>query len=406
MSKETAGENYVILSVITLSWIGFSASMLFISLFLLQVKHVPLSEVGLVYLVSGVTDIIGQLIGGRLSDYFGTKTIALVGISSSTVVYALMALFVLSSGPVAVYFILYPLLSLSDELLQVPISSYLSDRQRDQMTSGLSVMYVGLNFGLTLGPVTGGLLIHYAGYFSLFASGALTAATAGVIFHLKIKSNPRYALRPTVDKSDKPVNRNIERGLYPFLILVVFSFMAIGFQAIPLSVFEATFLSLSSVQIGIVLSTNGLIITIFQIPISRLISIQKNLSLIPVAIGSLIMAAGFLLISRSTDLILLEGAISLTTLGEMLVSVPTNVVITLFSKENNRGKYQSFYAAFARAGSSASSYLGPLMFALLLTNSFKAWYIIAVLSAATGFGYLAYSPALRRQYRSLVQGQN
>lgn len=406
MSNQAYRENYAILSSVTLAWTGISSSMIFISLFLLQIKHVPLSEVGIIYLFSGGMDIAGQLVGGRLSDRFGTKTIAIAGLSAAVILFSLLTISVLNAWPVTVYFIFYPLLSFFYDVSQVPIASYVSDRQKDQMSNGLSLIYMGGNLGFTLGPVTAGLLVQYVNYYSLFIFGAATAAVAELIIIIGIKANPRYALRPKSIRGGIPVSSRVERGLYPLLILVALSFIAIGFQAIPLSVYESTFLSLSSVEIGLVMSTNGLIITLFQLPVSRLISIHKNLRLLPVTIGTLVISCGFLLISRATGLMLLEVAIALTTLGEMMISVPTNVVVTLFSKSINRGKYQGYYNAFTRAGASASFYLGPLMFSFFALDPANVWYIIAALSAVTGMGYLAYSGQLARQYQKLISSDS
>ncbi len=375
-----------------------SASLLFISIFLLQIKHVPLAEVGAIYLISGAMDIIGQVVGGRLSDRFGTKTMAITGLTSSVFFFSLIAFFVLNAGPVIVYFILYPLLSFTTDISQVPISSYVADRQKDLMNSGLALIYVGLNLGFTLGPVSGGILIQYVGYYSLFLFGAVTAAAAELIIIIGIKANPKYALRR---KEEKRVSNRIERGVYPFLGLVLASFAVIAFQGAPLSVYESAFLSLNTTEIGLVMTTNGLIITLFQIPISRKISIHKSMKLYPITIGCLITAFGFLIIARAHGLMLLEIAITLTTLGETMVVVPANVVVTMFSKDYNRGKYQGYYNASTRAGSSLASYLGPLMFALLFSSAANAWYIVAAVSALTGLGYLLYSGPLARHYGKL-----
>lgn len=398
---EILKENRTIFTIVTLSYTGFSTSFPFIAVFLLQVKGVPVSQVGIIYLISGILGIIGQVVGGRLSDFLGTKTMTVLGLSVSTIVYALIAFFVVEDSPVFLYMISYPVLSLFNNFSQLSLSSHVSDRSKEQMASGMSLLYVGLNLGFTIGPVSGGFLIQYYGYGSIFIFGAFATFSAALIALLQIKINPRYGLRKEEKRTSGRFILKLERGLLPFFFLVFVSWLVIGYQAIPLSVYESEFLSLSSVKIGFILTTNGLLITVLQVPVSRFIGIEKKMRLMPIAVGSILMTAGFVAIGRSDSLIPLEIAITLTTLGEILVAVPTQVVTSLFSRAHNRGRYQGYYFAFSRAGISASSYVGPLVFSFLIMQAALGWYIIAGVSLIAAFGYFALSPLLEKEYLTI-----
>lgn len=392
--SEISSENFVIFTAVTVAYTGFSSSFPFLAIFLMDVRGVPLASVGIVYLASGFLGIAGQIIGGRLSDFGGTKTMTVLGLTASVAFYLLIALFVAKDSPVYFFMIAYPLLSLFNNLSQLALSSHISDRKKDQMASGMSLLYAGVNLGFTIGPVTGGLLISYYGYMSIFLFGAISTIGSALVALLKIKTNPRYGLRAT----GNGFTFKLEKGLLPFFFLVMISWIAIGYQAIPLSVFEAKFLSLSSIQIGVVLTTNGLLITLLQIPVSNLIGIERKLRLLPIALGSALMAAGLVAIGFSTGFMTLEVAIIFTTLGEIMVAVPTQVVATMFSKDHNRGVYQGYYFAFSRVGISLSSYIGPLIFGIFAFEAAIGWYIIAAATIATAVAYYALSPVLEREY--------
>lgn len=395
-SAEIAGENITIFSAVTIAYTGFSSSFPFLAVYLLDVKNISLASVGLVYLASGVLGIAGQIVGGRLSDFAGTKTMTVLGLSVSAAFYFLLALFVADGSSVYLFMIAYPLLSLFNNLSQLALSSHISDRSREQMASGMSLLYTGVNLGFTIGPVTGGFLISYYGYVSIFLFGAFTTLASVLVAAWKIKTNPRYGLRATGNSSG--FSLKLEKGLLAFFTLVMISWLSIGYQAIPLSVYEAKFLSLTSLQIGIVLTTNGLLITVLQMPISNMIGIERRLRLLPIAIGSALMAVGFIAIALSTGFLTLEVAILLTTLGEIMVAVPTQVVATMFSKEHNRGRYQGYYFAFSRAGISLSSYIGPFTFGLFVFEAALGWYLIAALTIASAFAYYLLSPVLEKEY--------
>lgn len=393
---ELRGENYTIFTGVTLAYTGFSASFPFLVVYLLQVRGVPLSQVGIIYLVSGVVGILGQIWGGKITDRLGTRTVTVSGFAFSAVLYAMISILVVRSVSILAFIALYAVLNLFSNLSQLSLSSYISDRPRDRMAGGMSLLYVGLNLGFTIGPVTGGFLIDYSGYWSIFLFGSLTSALAAIITALRIKSNPRYALRRNDAGLSVKKLPGLRKGLYPYFILVAVSWFAIGYQAVPLSAYESQFLSLSSFLIGVVLTTNGLLITVLQVPISRLVGVERRMRLHPIALGSAIMAAGFIVIAFARSLIGLELAILLTTTGEMMIAVPTQVIASMFSGRENRGEYQGYYFAFSRGGLSASAYVGTLVFGIFIAEPYAGWYIIAGVSAAAALGYFAISNSVAR----------
>ncbi len=392
------GEKLAIFLSITLVYTGFSAAYLFISLFLLQQKNAPLPEIGIIYLATGGIDILVQTIGGRLSDRLGTKTVMSVGLLGSAAIYFLFILFILTDSPVFLYIATFPILGLFGGLFQLALSSYVSDREKDEMAGGLSQLYVGLNFGFTIGPITGGFVISYLGYSYLFLMGLLTSVAAIFVIMLGVMANPKYAERATETQRLGKTKIFRRKGVFTLLILVFVSWFVISYQAVPLSIFESKFLVLTSIEIGIVLSTNGFLITVFQVPISKLIRVEEKGTLIPIALGSAIMAAGYAIISFSHTFLPMILAIAITTLGEMMIAVPTQVVITLFSKSHNRGQYQGYYFAFSRGGASFSSFAGLLLFSYFLNHAQYAWYIVILIALLAAMAYSILSPTIMREY--------
>ncbi len=404
-SRGAAKEKLAIFSSITLIYTGYSAAYLFISLFLLQQRNAPLPEIGIIYLATGGVDILVQMVGGRLSDRLGTKTVMMLGLAGSVALYFFFILLVITNGPVPLFIVSFPILGLFGGLFQLALSSYVSDRARDEMAGGLSQLYVGLNFGFTIGPVTGGFVISYLGYSYLFLLGLLTTFVAIGVIAFGVKLNPKYAERARPSSRSEKTSVLRQRGIFPLLMLVFVSWFVISYQAVPLSIFESKFLVLTSIEIGLVLSTNGLLITLFQVPISKLIGVEKNGKLLPVALGSVIMAAGYSLISVSHTFLPMIAAISITTLGEMMIAVPTQVVITLFSKSHNRGEYQGYYFAFSRGGASFSSFAALILFSYFIYHAQYAWYVVIILSLFAALAYSMLSPTIAKEYRVSAEQQ-
>lgn len=391
-------ENYIIFLAIILVYGGFSAGYLFISLFLIQVKGAPFTSVGIIYLATGAIDILVQVVGGRLSDYLGTKTVTLIGLVGAVVLYLLLTSFVLYNSPVIAYLIVFPALGLFNGLIQLAISSYISDRTKDQMASGMAMLYVGLNLGFTLGPITGGYLVQFYGYYSLFLFGTVTTIASLIVAFFGIKSNPKFALRENPDATSGKKRKKLKKGVIPMLGMVFVSWFVIAYQAVPLSVFESNFLTLSSFEIGIVLSTNGMLITLLQSLISRVTRVEKGARLYTIALGSFIMAMGYVIVLIARSFLLVELAITVTTLGEMMVAVPTQVIVTMYSEEHNRGRYQGLYFASSRAGASISAYVGLMMFAVYSLQAVKGWYLVIALGLAASVAYAVLSPVVEKNF--------
>lgn len=401
----TRREDFVIFSSVTLSYTGFAASFPFLAVYLLNVRGVPEIQVALLYLVSGVLGILGQIIGGRFSDVLGTKSMVSLGLIVSGGFFGIISVFIISNSPAILLIISYPVLSLFNNLSQLAISSHISDRPKSQMAGGMSLLYSGTNLGFTIGPVSGGYLIAYLGYSSIFTFGLATTFASAVVIIAGIKRNPRYAMRGA--SGNRPVKSNVKLtpSLFTFLVLVLVSWFAIAFQAIPLTVYETSYLSLSSIGVGIVLSTNGLLITVLQVPISNLIGIERRLRFAPIALGSVLMGAGFAAIAYSRNLYGLIVAITLTTIGEIMIAVPTQVVITMFSREYNRGTFQGYYFAFSRMGIAISSASWLPIFAIFLPHVYLAWILMAAISVAAAISYQVLNSPIQREFSKLGDEQ-
>ncbi len=381
---------------------GYSAAYLFTSLLLLQEKNSPLVFVGAIYLITGAVDIALQTIGGRLSDILGTKTVTISGLIGTLVLYLMLMFSVEFNLQTGYYLIEFPVLSLFIGLFLMALSSHVSDREVSQMADGMSLLYVGGNFGYTLGPILGGIIVTFSGYVSLFFLGFIVSLASIFVIFYGIKQNPKFATRLSEPRSFNKRKYRLKPGVMMLLVLIFISWFAIAYQAIPLSTFESKFLNISSLDIGILLGTNGALITVFQSVISKKIGIERNRKLYSVAFGSFMMALGYVVVSYARTFSVLEIAITITTFGEIMIAVPTQVVLTMFSGKHNRGRYQGYYFAASRSGSSVSVFFALVVFSLLGAEYIRGWYIVAVISIIAGISYALLSRTIETEYSTEI----
>jgi len=385
----SAGETWWLFAIQTTSSTGFAASYPFVAVYLLNERGASFTETGFAYLVAGVAAIFGQIVSGRLTDSYGIRRMMLIELVLSAFFSALIGFIVLERGSVILLFVAYPLLFLFNSASQLTASSIVADRQPTEMSNAFALLYIGLNLGFTIGTAVGGALATEYGYAPLFVLGALCPLAACWMTLKAIKHNVRYALRRKKTRAVK--EGNIGRGrldgdLIAFLLLTFLASITISYGAIPLAVYVSRFLNLSNLVIGFLFATNGLLVVVLQLPLSKFFAgLRRNG--IALIFGSVMQSLGFFLLPAFRNFAGLEIVVILVTSGEMLIAVPAQIVIATRSELYNRGTYQGYYYAVSRAGSSVAAFLGPLSFALLFANPSEAWYLVSATAITTSIGF-------------------
>ena len=165
---------------------------------------------------------------------------------------------------------------------------------------------------------------------------------------------------------------NKDSGVILLLALIFCSFLALGYEITPMSLYAASFLHIPNSEIGLLFTTNGALIVITQLPMIRFYSRFRSI-VFPLIISSLLIALAYLIVALSGDFYQLELAMIVVTMGEVSLSVPAQIAITGFSKPGNRGTFQGYYSAFSNGGRSLASFIGPSTFQLFASQVSVAW---------------------------------
>lgn len=278
------------------------------------------------------------------------------------------------------------------------------------MRTGFSFLNVGGNLGFAIGPAIAGPIIDISSYSTVFllsASTALVSAAIALYFikerkpDIEVSSSANISLEHKIPPVRRWVSWKNDRSIILFLVLTFLLTLANGYEITPLSLYVAGFLHFSNTLIGFLFATNGALIAVLQLPLSKLMEKSPKLVL-PLVISAAFNAGSFLLAGIATTFEEFELVMVLVTLGEIFLSVPAQTIVALFSRAGNRGTYQGFYSAASNTGRSIASFVGPTSFQLLAFDPPLAWYAIAVLAFASGIGFVALSSILERDYKSMM----
>lgn len=373
--------------------------MPFFAVYLEVERGVGLGVIGAAYLVSGLLSLCGQLLGGWFTDLFGSKRVMLTGYTLSIVYSTLMAYMLWAKFNVLTIILLYVGFSFFRALSNPATSALIaSQKQRTQISSGFSLQTMGGNIGFGLGPAAGGVISERLGYPWVFALSSLAASTALVLALSLIRFDelPRTDLRVRGDGRPKLSSLlPTAKETLGFLGVVVVLFYVDGSLYTPLSLYSAGFIHLSNQDIGLLFTINGLEIAMLQLPLIRLLERRGWINYAP-TLSAILMAAAYIVVANTHSFEAYIAAMATATLGEILLTVPTQLTITALSDPSNRGAYQGYYSAATSTGRTLASFITPITF-LVFDPPSHAWYVVCMVSIAGGMAHLVVHREIKRK---------
>ncbi len=348
----------------TLNSLGWSATMPFLAVYLEVARHVPLSIIGLAYLATGLVTLVSQLIGGRLTDSLGPKRVLLTGYGSSIVASIVLGLTLQFRSSVEIILLLYPIFSFVRTFSQPATFAIVSGESTGNVRTGFSILAIGGNLGFAIGPALGGILAQVYSYSTVFLLSAASAVVVGLITLFMIEGGPIVSRTKLSQPVKRFLNWREDKNLIVFLVLTLASFLIVGYETTPLSLYVAGFLQLFKRTDRLPLcnqwhcnrDTSASTYEVDRKKIRTLV--------MPMIASSIAAAVAFFVASVSTTFLQMEIVTFIVTLGEIFQTVPAQTVLSLFSKSGNRGTYQGYYAAVTSSGRSLASFFGPLSFSV------------------------------------------
>jgi len=141
---------------------------------------------------------------------------------------------------------------------------------------------------------------------------------------------------------------------------------------------------LTPADFGLLLSLNGLLVVLLELPISSITMRHPPKEMI--SIGFLLVGLGFGLTAVAHSLIALMGTVAIWTLGEMIGAPISYAYVADIAPAHLRGRYQGLYGMFWGTGSVTGPAIGTLIFAHTVTG---LWALCGVLGAAAAALVLA-----------------
>jgi MFS family permease len=338
---------------------GYAISFTYLPLYLYQERGISMTLVGSILLVSGIISGLSQILGGALADRFGYRKMYIIFQVVETVLFAFLAVLIGMNAAIWSIFFTSTLVTIMGSMSAPAVSAIVADvSQKERLAQSYGLMAIGGNLGWAIGPFMGGYLHGLVSYAWIFGIGAVLAA----ISLLGAPYLPRDSVRQSNGLSTR---KNLavflsNSTLIIFCAISMLFFLEISQWGSTLSVFTVDRIGFSTQQYGLLMSISGILIIIFQYPISQRIDwlgYRKALFL-----GCLLYGAGFLSFAWVKSFLPAVGSIVILVAGEMLFIPTSYAVVSKISSLDDRAKSMGMFGLCGTIGSS----FGPLFGGFLL----------------------------------------
>ncbi|MCB0277442.1 MAG: MFS transporter [Calditrichaeota bacterium] len=342
------------------------------------------------FLVSGygLGSIGGAFLGGWLSDRLGAPRVMIFSLVVSAGGYVWLAYL---TQPMAIAIALFFLAIIAEGFRPANSSALAQITEPARLGQAFALNRLAINLGVSIGPALGGFLA-VRDYHLLFWVDGLTCLAAALFLYLFF--HPEKAALPTSTGADTPGRSPFRDGELWFILLLTFMnglmFNQL-FNTWPL--YLKDIFRLEEDYIGLLLTVNGLIIVLTEMPLVHAMRTRSPFMII--FWGEILLFAGFAILPLNTVTWYAFFSVAIWTVGEMLVFPMLPTVISGRASAGNRGTYMGLFSFSFALAFAIGPILGPWIYA---RNPHEVWFWAAAgaLICPPGFAYLSYRHRLAR----------
>jgi MFS family permease len=309
--------------------------------------------------VFGLGSIISSLAGGQLADRFGRKPVMVFALFGGAAALALLGVVRDRWGFLGLIFVFALAIDMYRPAASAMVSDLVSAAERP-LAFGL--MYIAFNLGFAFAAPVGGLLAQFS-FKLLFWGDAATTAVFGLIILFFIReTHPKLTLGSGTESQPSDVSlldavQHILRNT-TFLLVALATFLTslVFMQAFSTLPIHMNQLGFSKRDIGLLLSTNGILIVLCQLPVTHVLNRFERVGVI--LAGELLLAAGFGLTTFAVTGPMFLITIAVWTMGEVFQAAFKQSLVADLAPSQMRGRYMGAYSLCHAVGLSIGAPLG------------------------------------------------
>jgi MFS family permease len=377
--------------------IGVAVLGPFFMLYITQKFGITMAQAGLIFGVNSIINAFGSTIGGALADNWGRKKAVIYGLVLSAFGNLALGLIDRFDHFVAVMVTMAIFGSFAGPARAAMIGDILPKNKRAE---GFAIYRVAFNLAFAVGPAMAGFLAARS-YFYIFMLDVVLSLITAVIVALAVKeslpeADPRRA-KQTFRQSLAGYGQVLrDRQFLAFALVTMLT--AIMWRQIyaTFGVFMRDVQGLAEQNIGFLLSLNGGMVVLFQIPITRALrSVTERVPMRVIGVGIAVAALGMMMFSFTTGMIGLAIAMIIHVIGEMIAAPHLDSLVIRFAPEDKRARY---IAVFNYRWMLVNMF-APYLSGRILDSSYPImlYYVIGAIGLIATVGFFSLERILKRR---------
>ncbi len=346
----------------------------FLSIYLGDYLELSLSSVGWIMASYSLGSTVGSILGGKLTDRVGYYMVMFWSLLYTGFLFIGLQYITTFEGFIVGIFITMIVADAFRPALFVSLNAY---SKPENQTRSLTLLRLAINLGVSFGPAIGGLIIATIGFNGLFWIDGVTCIVAIALFRFLLKNKP-FERKELVETEDKRTSIFKDRPYILFLGIVFLMAFVFWQFIVTLPLFYKNIYALSELQIGLLISLNGGIIFLTEMPLIHKLeeSSRNKIQIIAFSLG--LFGLSFLVLNLTNWIGILVIGMILITVAEMLAFPYTN---RFAMTRAIKGKEGAYMAAYTTAFAIATTFSGKISLEVIDRFGFETnWYVMVVLS--------------------------
>lgn len=374
-----SGQFWLIAGLMMLAWMFFSLIWSYLLLYISTKMGQTLSAVAWLMTLNAIVGLAASFLGGAIADRFGRKGVMVFAL----IITGAGWFFYRAADNLPVFALLMVITGATTPLYRLTSDAMVADLVPvEKRLDAYSILRMGNNLGVAIGPVLGGLLISVSYYVTFTVMGA-GFAVIGLVALLLVKESRTSISHDVLALEEK--NRGYldiikDRVFMRVLGAYTLNRICTSILWMMLAAYTSQNFGLSESRYGFIPATNALMVIFLQLLVTR--QVNRYRQQIAMAAGALIYAVSILSVAFGTGFwwfwLCMVGA----TIGEMILVPTTTTFTSQLAPPAMRARYMSLYTLTWSIGTG----LGPLLagFASDLFSPRAMWY------AAGSAGFVAF----------------